>query len=282
MVIAYTKQEVRNWSAQYNLAKIGLVPTMGALHHGHLALVTEAQKQADLVVVSIFVNPLQFNNAADFDKYPQTLAADIQLLENAGVHLLFAPNAAEMYSSTSNTTLDFGLLNTVMEGPNRPGHFSGVGLVVGKLFNIVQPHSAFFGLKDLQQVRVIEQLVTDFDIPVKVVACPTVREVNGLASSSRNARLSETQRNEARIIFETLSDIAQDIQEGNALPDALALGKSMLQNAKGLITNIEYLEVVNAHTLQPVSKAEKNTELAICIACFIDQVRLIDNLIFTV
>lgn len=281
MVIAYTKQEVRNCISQLNQTSIGFVPTMGALHQGHLALVAEALKQTNFVVVSIFVNPLQFNNAADFDKYPQTLAADIQLLENAGVHLLFAPNATEMYAGETKTSLDFGVLNQVMEGPNRPGHFSGVGLVVGKLFNIVQPHKAFFGLKDLQQVRVIEQLVADFDMPVQVIACPTDREINGLARSSRNSRLSESQSNEARIIYETLTDIAQDIKEGNPIPEALALGLSMLESAKGLITKTEYLEVVNSQTLQPVTTAEIGSSLAICIACFIGEVRLIDNLIFT-
>jgi pantoate--beta-alanine ligase len=282
MVIAYTKQEVKIWRSNYQKSSIGFVPTMGALHKGHLALVEEAKKESDLVAVSIFVNPLQFNNPADFEKYPNTLVADIQLLETAGVDLLFVPNAAEMYSSTATLSLDFGNLNQVMEGPNRPGHFSGVGLVVGKLFNIVQPHKAFFGLKDLQQVRVIQRLVTDLDMPPTIIPCPTIRESNGLALSSRNARLTESQREQASVIYQTLTNIVTSIKEGTSISEAIAMAKSVLENNKELITKTEYLEVVNAHTLQPISKAEDDVELAVCIACFIDEVRLIDNLIFMV
>lgn len=282
MVIAYTKQEVKTWRSEHQNAIIGFVPTMGALHEGHLALVKEAQKESDLVVVSIFVNPLQFNNPSDFEKYPQTLAADIQLLETAGVDLLFAPNAAEMYSSPATLSLDFGSLNQVMEGPNRPGHFSGVGLVVGKLFNIVQPTKAFFGLKDLQQVRVIERMVSDLDMPLTIIPCPTIRESNGLALSSRNTRLTESQRAQASIIYQTLNKLAIAIKEGNSISESITLSKSVLENSEGLITKTEYIEVVNAHTLQPISKIEETKEIAICIACFIGEVRLIDNLIFKV
>ena len=282
MVIAYTKQEVKTWRTQHQNATIGFVPTMGALHKGHLALVQEAKKGSDLVVVSIFVNPLQFNNPSDFEKYPQTLAADIQLLEIAGVDLLFAPNAAEMYSSPATLSLDFGSLNQVMEGPNRPGHFSGVGLVVGKLFNIVQPTKAFFGLKDLQQVRVIERLVADLDMPLSIVPCPTVRETNGLALSSRNARLTESQRAQASIIYQTLTNLATAIKEGSSISESISFSKSVLENSEGLITKTEYLQVVNAHSLKPIKNLEEAKEIAICIACFIGEVRLIDNLIFKV
>lgn len=282
MVIAYTKQEVKTWRSEHHQSSIGFVPTMGALHNGHLALVEEAQKESDLVVVSIFVNPLQFNNSSDFERYPQALAADIKLLEKAGVDLLFAPNAAEMYGTPATLSLDFGSLNQVMEGPNRPGHFNGVGLVVGKLFNILQPHKAFFGLKDLQQVRIIERLVTDLDMPLTIIPCPTIRESNGLALSSRNARLTESQREQASIIYQTLNNIATGIKEGTTISEVVAIAKSVLEKYKGLITKTEYLEVVNAHTLQPISKAEQANELAVCIACFIGEVRLIDNLIFKV
>ena len=282
MVIAYTKQEVKTWRYEHHNAVIGFVPTMGALHKGHLALIEEAQKVSDLVVVSIFVNPLQFNNPSDFEKYPQTLATDIQLLKAAGVKLLFAPNAAEMYGSTATLTLDFGSLNQVMDGPNRPGHFSGVGLVVGKLFNIVQPTKAFFGLKDLQQVRVIERMVADLDMPLSIIPCPTIRESNGLALSSRNTRLTEIQRNEAGIIYQVLSDTASKIKKGTSISEALLMANSVLERNQDLITNTEYLQVVNAHSLQPIKNVEEAVEIAICIACFIGEVRLIDNLIFKV
>jgi len=280
MQIAYTKQSVRAWRGLHLNAEIGFVPTMGALHQGHLSLIEEAKQKCEFVVVSIFVNPLQFNNPDDFAKYPSTLEADTLLLEAAGIDMLFAPNAEEMYGNAyTETGINFGSITEVMEGSSRPGHFNGVGVVVSKLFNLVQPTKAYFGLKDLQQVRVIQQLVTDLDFPIEIIPSPTLREPDGLALSSRNARLTTDQRVIAPYIFKALNNVVDELGEGVTNAKAISNATDYL-NFNG-ITTIDYLEVVDSKTLQPVRNPKKNTELAVCIACFVGNTRLIDNLIFS-
>ena len=183
---------------------IGLVPTMGALHSGHLSLVELSHSQYDVTVVSIFVNPTQFNNKEDLDKYPRSEESDINLLSKTSCDLVFIPSADEMYASTPLIKLDFGYLENIMEGKFRPGHFNGVGLVVAKLLGLTEPNGAFFGQKDIQQFRVISALVKDLDIPVKLHMAPIVREMSGLAMSSRNERLNDEQKSTASNLFKSL------------------------------------------------------------------------------
>lgn len=258
--------------------KIGFVPTMGALHEGHIRLIEKAKQENDIVVSSIFVNPIQFNNPDDLSRYPRTLEEDCQKLEAAGCDVVFAPSADEMYPEPPTLRLNFGELETIMEGAFRPGHFNGVGLVVGKLFNIVQPNRAYFGQKDLQQVAVVRRLIRDLSFPVELVRCPTIREADGLAMSSRNRNLTPDQRIEAVTLFKALT-LAQNL---------LTEGQSTAQTKEAVIDvfssnpnfRLEYIDVVNADTMQPVEEVLAPGQTAICLAAHLGQVRLIDNLVF--
>ncbi|GAB3986456.1 pantoate--beta-alanine ligase [Spirosoma daeguense] len=257
---------------------IGFVPTMGALHEGHLALIETARHENDVVVASIFVNPVQFNNPDDLARYPRTLEEDCQKLEEAGCDVVFAPSVEEMYPQPPVLRINFGELETVLEGAFRPGHFNGVGIVVSKLFNIVQPDRAYFGQKDLQQVAVIRRLIQDLSFPVELIRCQTLREEDGLAMSSRNRNLTPQERQQATTLFEALS-MARDL---------LLNGQDVVQ-AKTAVTNLfasrpdfrlEYVDVVNADTLQSAHEMLAPGQTAICIAAHLGKVRLIDNLVF--
>ena len=257
---------------------IGLVPTMGALHAGHIALVEQARTQTDVVVSTIFVNPAQFNNPDDLARYPRTLEADCAMLEAAGCDLVFAPAVEEIYAEPPTIRFSFGDLETVMEGAFRPGHFHGVGLVVSKLFNIVQPHRAFFGQKDLQQVAVIRRLIRDLNFPIDLVRCATVREADGLAMSSRNRLLSETEREQAPAIFTALT-LAQDLlREGQSTSQAKASVTGFFNSRPGF--RLEYVEIADADTLMPANEVLAPGQTAICIAAYLGTTRLIDNLVF--
>lgn len=257
---------------------IGLVPTMGALHEGHLALVKQSISENELTVVSIFVNPIQFNNSEDFDKYPSTLEHDIKLLESVGCNAVFLPNKTEMYPQETLVKISFGYLDTVLEGEFRPNHFSGVGIVVSKLFNIIQPQKAYFGQKDLQQFLVIKQLVNDLSIPVELVMCDIERDNDGLALSSRNARLTESGLIEARKINKLLKSIISDIQISQNLGSINNVLDPFID--KNPQIKIEYLRIVNANTLKEISSYNECESKGICIAAYIEEVRLIDNMIF--
>jgi len=257
---------------------VALVPTMGALHEGHLALVEQARKENDVVICSIFVNPVQFNNPADLAHYPRTLDADQALLEPAGCDVIFAPAADEMYPEPPALMLNFGELEAVMEGAMRPGHFNGVGIVVAKLFNIVQPHRAYFGQKDLQQVAVVRRLIRDLSFPVELIRFSTVREPDGLALSSRNRNLTSAERQQAPALYEALTMVQNLLREGQSVPQAKAAVLGFLANRPGF--RLEYVEVANADTLQPVSEVLAPGQTAICIAAHLGHVRLIDNLVF--
>jgi pantoate--beta-alanine ligase len=263
-------------SCQKNGLSIGIVPTMGALHSGHLSLVDASARLCDTTIVSIFVNPIQFNNATDLAKYPRTLERDLELLSTTGCKAVFAPDEHEMYTSPPLLKMNFGSLEQVMEGASRPGHFSGVGVVVSKLFNILQPDHAFFGQKDLQQFLVIKRLVQDLSFQLTLHCCPTQREADGLALSSRNVRLSKENRPVAGKIYQSLLLAAQALpSEGVVLAKKKAL--ALLQSEP--LFQTDYFEIAHADSLTTIQEGEKYKEVAICTAVYLDGVRLIDNLL---
>ncbi|MEB3754939.1 pantoate--beta-alanine ligase [Acinetobacter sp. MD2(2019)] len=252
---------------------IGFVPTMGNLHEGHLNLVREARKLCDVVVVSIFVNPIQFGPNEDFENYPRTLVQDSQLLADAGCDILFAPSVEQMYGTQPRlTNITVGGMANDLCGASRQGHFDGVAVVVTKLFNMVQPNYAFFGEKDYQQVAVIRQLVQDLNIPLEIIAVPIVRADDGLALSSRNGYLTETQRSIAPSIYQNLQQAQQALQQGQALNDVLETIKTNLIQAG---FEIDYVEA-RTPQLSAVNQFEQDTMLF--VAAKLGTTRLIDNL----
>lgn len=256
---------------------IGLVPTMGALHQGHAQLLKEAKEDCDLVVCSVFVNPTQFNNKSDFEKYPSKIDEDKELLIKVGCDVLFCPTAKEMYPDGKPVlNMDFGFLETVMEGKFRPGHFSGVGVVVSKLLNIVQPNRAYFGQKDLQQLAVIKRLVKDLNIQTEIVKVATVRESGGLALSSRNLRLSSLQKEIASNLYRIMNDLKTDVTSGADIVPALERSLNKLGNLEGM--QVEYLEVVDSESLKTITQLEQAKNISVCAAAYLGEVRLIDNL----
>lgn len=256
--------------------RIGFVPTMGALHEGHLQLLRASAKENDITVCSIFVNPTQFNNLQDYELYPRTSEQDIALLKTVSCDFLFEPDAGEVYTQQSMLQFSFGALEGVMEGEHRPGHFNGVATIVSKLFHYVMPHRAYFGQKDIQQVAVVRQLIQALSFDLELVCYPTVREQDGLAMSSRNKRLDATQREIATCLYKALQQAA----------DALTLTpiKDIKQNVADYLhtkaqVELEYFEIADAVTLQPLQNVEGLEEAALCIAAFVGPVRLIDNLV---
>jgi pantoate--beta-alanine ligase len=255
---------------------LGFVPTMGALHQGHLDLVYQARKECDIVVVSIFVNPLQFNNQEDLKRYPRQPEADAALLKDAGVDFLFSPRPEDFYTTPSRMILDFGSAGSVLEGAMRPGHFSGVGVVLSRLFHLVQPDKAYFGAKDLQQVAVVRTLVRDLEFPVEIIRCPTRREPNGLAMSSRNQRLSNGGKEIASQLYRALC-LAMVTGPGNPVES-----KTRALNHLSSFPEIklEYLEWVDANNMEIYPEtSSKPEEIALCIAAWVEGIRLIDNMI---
>jgi len=274
--IALQKEFLKSWvlSVLSEGKTIGFVPTMGALHDGHLDLVRKARTECDIVVVSIFVNPLQFNNAVDLEKYPRPISEDQKLLVEEGVDLLYSPAADDFYSSPSRLTLDFGTVASGLEGAMRPGHFSGVGIVVARLFHLVRPDKAYFGAKDLQQVAVIRALVRDLDFNVEIIRCPTRREDSGLAMSSRNLRLTSAGRESASHLFKALKLACSFTDCRTGKEKAL----NYLSEIPGI--KVEYLEWVDSETMEIwIEKSPIPNETAICIAAWIEGVRLIDNIV---
>mgnify|MGYP000679540114 FL=1 len=255
--------------------KIGFAPTMGALHQGHLSLYKAAKKENDEVISSIFVNPTQFNNPDDFQKYPKTLEKDIELLEKAGVDAVYVPNVEEMYPDGLNSKkYDFDGLENEMEGKYRPGHFDGVGTIVEELFRQVQPHNAYFGEKDYQQLAIIKKMVEKTKLPVKIHGVPTLREEDGLAMSSRNVRLTETQRKEATIIYETLTKVKEWFK-------VISL-EEIKQKVTDIFRNsnfeLEYFVIADEETLKEANAIDEDKEYRAFIVAYADTVRLIDNM----
>jgi pantoate--beta-alanine ligase len=276
MNVFTTRKSLNEALASLKEAKksVGFVPTMGALHDGHLALVKRALSESDTVVVSIFVNPTQFNNVQDLDKYPRMLQADVDLLHTIGEVIVFAPTVDEVYPENDTyTPLDLEGIDNVMEGEFRPGHFQGVVHVVRNLFQIVQPDQAYFGLKDFQQVAVIRLLTKKYNFPIQIIACPTLRETNGLAMSSRNLRLTEGEREDALIIIQTLKYI-QTLKATKTPKEVKEMAMEYFSNGK---LRLEYLEIVNGANLKSLDN-EWNEYSVVCLAAFCGAVRLIDNL----
>ncbi len=256
--------------------RLGLVPTMGALHDGHLSLVQESKSQCDVTAVSIFVNPLQFGPTEDFAKYPRTLEHDIALLEELGVDLLFMPSVAEMYPAGAKTVVEVGDLSIKLDGGSRPGHFRGVTTVVCKLFEIVRPDRAFFGQKDAAQVAVLRKMVRDLDMDVEIVVCPIVREPDGLAMSSRNAYLNTEQRQQALVLSQSLQRVKSAFDAGERdAPKLSNAGMQVVAAEPG--AKLDYFAIVDSDTLEPVAHVSSGTLVA--VAAWVGTTRLIDNIV---
>ncbi|PIF06060.1 MAG: pantoate--beta-alanine ligase [Draconibacterium sp.] len=279
MLLVKTIQELQNYLKKLHTSgkKLGFVPTMGALHKGHLSLVECAVSDNHIVVVSIFVNPTQFNDSRDLQRYPRTLETDLKLLENSHCNIVFAPSVDEIYPEPDKRKFDFGSLETVMEGKHRPGHFNGVAQVVSRLFQIVQPDKAYFGLKDFQQLAIVRQLVKQLNIGTEIVPCPIVREESGLAMSSRNELLSPEERKNAALIYKTLSE-AKKLTEHKSVKELTDWVKKTINKNPWL--TVEYFEIVDAAQLQPVKSWDEEVAKVGCIAVFCGNIRLIDNIIF--
>lgn len=256
--------------------RVGFVPTMGALHAAHLSLVKAARSECGYTVVSIFVNPTQFGPNEDFERYPRDVAADLAKCEQAGVDLVFLPPVAEMFASDAATTVHVATLTDTLCGPCRPGHFDGVTTIVTKLFNIVQPDSAYFGQKDAQQLAVIRRMVRDLDLPIEIVGCPTVREPDGLALSSRNAHLEPNERAQATSLHRALCAAREQIQGGQHDPDVVAQDMRRLIDAAGP-ARIDYIGVVDPESMQPIEHIAGAVLVALAVR--IGQTRLIDNVL---
>ena len=272
------RDKIKEWKKEG--LKIGLVPTMGVLHEGHLSLIRKAKQTCDKVVVSDFVNPIQFGPSEDFDKYPRTLEKDVELCTKEGVDIVFAPSADEMYGKGQRLTNDtltyvcppFFYVNTLC-GKSRTGHFDGVCTVVLKLFNIVQPDFAFFGQKDAQQVVIVKKMVSDLNVPVKIIQCPIIREESGLALSSRNKYLTEEGKKDALVLSKILKNIKDCYKKGITDTEGLK------ETAYGFLTDkheLEYLEIVDRNSLE--NKTTADDDSIALIACRVENVRLIDNI----
>ena len=277
MKIFNTIAETRQYLDKMNTdgKTIGFVPTMGALHKGHLNLVKQAKKENDICVCSIFVNPIQFNNQDDLQKYPHQIDADISYLKELDCDVLFNPTVEEMYPEPDNSKFDFGQIENVMEGRNRPGHFNGVAIVVKKLFEIIQPTKAYFGKKDYQQLLIVKTLVQQYKLSPEIIGCDIVREDNGLAMSSRNERLDFWKRKEAEFIYESL----QGAKQMKEYLSPVQLKKWVLERFRNKdMFVLEYFEVADSKTLQPLEKWEDSDSSIAFIVAHVDGVRLIDNI----
>jgi pantoate--beta-alanine ligase len=285
MEVLHTVAALRERLAPYRRregATIGFMPTLGYMHEGHLSLIREARRRNTVVVVSIFVNPLQFGPNEDFDRYPRDTERDLKLAEEAGVDFAFVPDVKEMYPEPFLTGVTVSGITSRLCGASRPGHFDGVATVVLKLLNIVQPHQAYFGMKDAQQVAVVQQMVRDLNVPTEIVPCPTVREPDGLAMSSRNVYLTPEERAQAPVLYKTLSEAAARLREGT-----VPLGKLADWVAEQIRTaplaDIDYVEVLQYPSLAPLSDDAPRTgrQVIIAVAVRFGITRLIDNVVVT-
>jgi pantoate--beta-alanine ligase len=272
MKVYSTIEDVRRYRLADPSAEWGLVPTMGYLHQGHLSLVKKALQENSKVGVSIFVNPAQFNDATDLECYPRDLDRDLRLLEHAGVDVVWVPESEEIYPRGYQTVVDVKELSQVLEGLSRPGHFSGVTTVVAKLFNVFQPQKAYFGEKDIQQALVVQRMTKDLNFNTQVVICPTLRETNGLAMSSRNVRLTHEERQQASCIYQALmlAKTLYDTGEGNA-----AVIKKQMEERLGFV-RLGYISIADPLTLEELKEIDGSA--IVSLAVFVRDVRLIDNL----
>lgn len=279
MILFKKAADLHNWleSQDKKGSKIGFVPTMGALHAGHISLIDYSRKGNEITVASIFVNPTQFNDPKDFEKYPITIETDIDMLERAGCDVLFLPTVKEIYpdSTAANKHYDLGFLETVLEGKYRPGHFQGVCMVVERLLNIVKPDNLYLGQKDYQQCMVIARLVELMKQKIKVNICPTLREADGLAMSSRNMRLTAEERKSAIAIYNCLARIKENLRAGNT--DSLLQKAQLLLEEKGF--KVDYVEIADANNLSRISHWDGRQKTVALVAAFLNEVRLIDNML---
>lgn len=278
MEIINTAAEMHAWSKnrQSKGLSVGFVPTMGALHKGHIELVNHSAKGNDVTVCSIFVNPVQFNNPDDLKKYPRNFEQDAAMLKDTGCDVVFYPSVKEIYPEPVTRQYDFGMLDKVMEGRFRPGHFNGVAIVVKRLFDIVAPDRAYFGEKDFQQLAIIRALVKQENLDVEIIPCPIVREPDGLAMSSRNVRLNKEQRKNSPLIYDTLlfaKKMYPYIKPGELKKEV----EQRINNNPHML--LEYFEISDAETLEPVGQNKSQNPVVACIAVYMGDVRLIDNMI---
>lgn len=276
MQICKTKKEIEAFITPY-LSKdktIGFVPTMGALHNGHLSLVQKSVGENDLTVASIFVNPTQFNNPDDLKNYPRNFNDDIRKLEKAGCQVVFIPDTNEMYPEKDDRLFSFDGIESKMEGEHRPGHFNGVAQIVSKLFDIVPANRAYFGLKDFQQLAIIKSLVKQLKLPISIVACNTIRESDGLAMSSRNALLLDEHRSTASIIYKTMVEASSIIKEIGIEPAKQYVKKTIEETN----LTLEYFDIVDDSSLETIPADSQNYTAIACIAVWAGKVRLIDNI----
>lgn len=271
--ISQLREEIKTFKAARKT--IGFVPTMGALHSGHISLVAKSVSQNDITIVSIFVNPTQFNDPSDLQNYPRTLEKDEKLLKQNKCDILFAPSVDEMYPQPDTRTFDFGMLDKVMEGPSRPGHFNGVAQIVSKLFDAVTPDKAYFGEKDYQQLAIIRNMVKQYNYPIQIIGCPIVRENDNLAMSSRNTRLTPQQREIAPKIAQTLNNSLNFVPHKTV--DQVIEWVTRTLAAETML-KVEYFQIVDGTTLQPVSDWNQAKSVIGCIAVHCGPIRLIDNI----
>ena len=278
MTVLRSLLELNEWRAQIGEQTLGFVPTMGALHRGHISLVEQSLSMADLTLVSIYVNPTQFNNAEDLEKYPSTLEQDLTLLSATGDVVVYLPTQNDLYpNGLHSRNFDFGSLGTFMEGAGRPGHFEGMATVVTRFFEIIRPHCAFFGEKDYQQLAIIKQVVADENWPVEIIACATLREDDGLAMSSRNLRLSTEQRSAAKEIHRIISQWISSTDFKATMPHTARI--ALIENINSIDhLEVEYLEFSASNTLIPVDRFDLNVPTRVFAAVMCGKVRLIDNL----
>lgn len=279
MEILRTRQEVRDWRQKYQ-GTVGFVPTMGALHQGHLSLVQKSLTDTDTTLVSIFVNPRQFGPEEDFKRYPRMLEADLRLLKAKGVHAVFTPPEEEMYSEDDEVHISITRLSRYWCGATRPGHFDGVALVVTKLFNLIRPTHAFFGEKDFQQLRIVQKLVAELFLPITIVPCPIVRQEDGLALSSRNLYLSPEGRAQAVALYKTLEYVKALAPTTYIVEEILKKTHAYLQERFPKV-QIEYLAIVDEETLEPLQNLRQAARPRTLIAAHVEGIRLIDNMALT-
>lgn len=276
MNVFYTQIDLKN-SLKKLSTSIGFVPTMGALHAGHLALVKQSLQENEVTIVSIFVNPTQFNNPQDLEKYPRTLESDVEKLMHVSSEILvYAPSVSDIYEDNiASKKYDYDGLENQMEGKFRPGHFDGVGTIVKKLFEIVNPTNAYFGEKDFQQLQIVKKLVEKNNIPLKIIGCPIYREENGLAMSSRNERLSQEERQNAKIIYETLLWVKDNFGIKNVSEIYLKVKDVFTES---VTFELEYFTIAEENTLEEIENYNKNSKYRAFIAVFVNNIRLIDNI----
>lgn len=275
MIVIEKIADLQAFIQEKNVKSVGFVPTMGALHDGHISLITRCVAENDLCVASVFVNPTQFNDKADLERYPRTPEADCAMLQAAGCDVVFMPTVQEMYPEEDTRQFNFGSLETVMEGKYRPGHFNGVAQIVSKLFDAVQPHKAYFGEKDFQQVAIIRAMVEQLNYPIQIIACPIIREESGLARSSRNTLLTDEQRKKAALIAQVLTKSTTFVHSKSVSATIDWVEEQFKDDAE---FRMDYYEIVDGNSLQPVQNWKDSEFIVGCIAVYCGKIRLIDNI----